>query len=92
MLLSSSDAKNFHITLMHHLHPSASLVTKQISTSSLKNNATMQRGLLKQKLFFHFIKSHEGMAVPCLAFMNSYQCGSAKNVIKKWVINLMLVA
>lgn len=33
-----------------------------------------------------------GVAILLLAFVHSYQCGSAKNVIKRWVINLMLVA
>lgn len=56
-----------------------------------KGQCNNQRSLLQPMPFFHFITLW-GDAILHLAFMHSYQCGSAKNVIKRWVINLMLVA
>lgn len=57
-------------------------------TKGQRNN---QCCLLKPEAFFHVIILW-GAALLHLASMHSNQCGSAKNVIKRWVINLMLVA
>lgn len=56
-----------------------------------KDRCNNQRCLLEPKSFFHLIILW-GDAILYFAIMHSYQCGSAKFVIKRRVINLMLVA
>lgn len=51
----------------------------------------MQAPALPPKLLSHLIKLW-GDAILHLALKQSQQCGSAKNVIKSWLINLMLAA
>lgn len=73
-----------------HLHPQYPCLKTNLylfTTGQCDN----QRRLWSPKPLFHFIMLW-GVAILRLAFVHSYQCGSAKNVIKGWVINLMLVA
>lgn len=59
--------------------------------SWLKDDATHQCCMLPPKPLSHFIILW-GDAIRHLALKHSYHCGSAKNVIKNWVINLVLAA